>query len=235
MSHRVGFWRLVYLILMAYESLRLAAMFFDFSHIGARNAYKLLASSVVPRPIALISSLNEQGVLNAAPYSFFNAIGSDPALVVIGISDAETGKDTGRNIAVKSEFVVNLVSVAMSEAMNICAIDFPSDQSEVAASHLNIAKCALVSVPRLADSPVSLECREHTTLHIGNNLVVIGEVMGLWIEDEFVDKEKFHVDTNSLDLIGRMGGAGGYTETRQTFEIPRISYEQWSERNHPLD
>ena len=202
-------------------------MFFDFSRMEARDAYKLLASSVVPRPIALISSLDDQGVINAAPYSFFNAIGSDPALVVVGISDARTGKDTGNNIRSNSEFVVNLVSMAMAEAMNICAIDFPAGQSEVEAAHLTTATGIRVAVPRLVDSPVSLECREHTTLNIGNNLVVIGEVLGLWIRDEFVDPDRHHVDTAALDLIGRMGGAGGYTETRQTFEIPRISYEQW--------
>ncbi len=210
-------------------------MFFDFSRLDARSAYKLLASSVVPRPIALITSCGEQGVLNAAPYSFFNAIGSDPALVVVGISDAKTGKDTGRNIAAQSEFVVNLVSRAMAEAMNVCAIDFPSEQSEVETAGLKTAFCSRVAVPRLTASPVSLECREHTTLNIGNNRIIIGEVLGLWVHDEFVDEEKYYVDTAALDLIGRMGGVGGYTETRQIFEIPRISYDQWCNQNHAQD
>ena len=204
-------------------------MFFDFSQLAARDAYKLLASSVVPRPIALITSLNEQGTINAAPYSFFNAIGSDPALVVVGISDAERSKDTGRNIRARGEFVVNLVTRSMADQMNICAIDFPPGQSEVEMADLQISSSQRVEVARLTASPVSLECREHTTLEIGRNRLVIGEVLGLWIEDRFVDSEKFYVDTAALNLIGRMGGAGGYTETQQPLEIPRISYDQWRE------
>ena len=206
-------------------------MFFDFSQLAAHDAYKLLAGSVVPRPIALISSVGEQGVINVAPYSFFNAIGSDPALVVIGIGD-DGEKDTGRNIAARSEFVVNLVSRAMAEAMNICAINFPADQSEAEAAQLEVRSGSRVAVPRLVESSVNLECREHTTLRIGNNCVVIGEVLGLWIRDEFVNAPKFHVDSAGLDLIGRMGGDGGYTETRHTFDMPRLSYEQWCNLDH---
>ena len=202
-------------------------MFFDFSQLPARDAYKLLASSVVPRPIALITSLGDNGLINAAPYSFFNAIGSDPALVVVGISDGDQGKDTGRNIRARGEFVVNLVARPMAQAMNICAIDFPPDQSEVEAARLETAPAHKVQVPRLQASPVSLECREHTTLQIGRNRIVIGEVLGLWIRDNLVDADKFYVDTDGLDLIGRMGGAGGYAATDQSFEIARLSYQQW--------
>ena len=207
-------------------------MFFDFSQLSARDGYKLLAGSVVPRPIALITSLGEGGVLNAAPYSFFNAIGSDPALVVVGISDGDAVKDTGRNISARGEFVVNLVARSMAQAMNICAIDFPSEQSEVEAAQLETAPSQLVATPRLSASPVSLECREHTTLLIGRNRVVIGEVLAMWIRDELVDVEKLHVDTVALDLIGRMGGAGGYTETSQNFDIPRIGYQKWQRDAH---
>ena len=222
-------------VAFAGRGLRLALakslMFFDFSQLAAHDAYKLLAGSVVPRPIALISSVGEQGVINVAPYSFFNAIGSDPALVVVGIGDGGA-KDTGRNIAARSEFVVNLVSRAMAEAMNICAINFPAHQSEAEAAALKIRPCSRIAVPRLAESPVSLECREHTTLMVGNNCIVFGEVLGLWIRDEFADAQKFHVDSAALDLIGRMGGDGGYTETRQTFDMPRLSYEQWRNLDH---
>ena len=175
--------------------------------------------------------MNEQGVLNAAPYSFFNAIGSDPALVAVGISDGGKGKDTGHNIRARGEFVVNLVAHAMAEAMNICAVDFPPEQSEVTAANLEVSPSQRITVPRLAASPVSIECREHITLEIGRNRVVIGEVLGLWIGDEFVDDKKFYVDTAALDLIGRMGGAGGYTKSGQTFDIPRISYSQWREEH----
>lgn len=209
-------------------------MFFDFSQLAARDAYKLMASSVVPRPIALITSLNEQGIINAAPFSFFNVIGGDPILVAIGISEGATGKDTGRNISASSEFVVNLVDFAMAEAMNICAIDFPAGQSEAEAAQLETGPSSMVKVPRLLASPVSLECREHTTLRIGNNRVVIADVLGAWIKDEFVDEQKFYVDTVALDLIGRMGGAGGYTKTQQPFEIARIPYDQWRDEHSQI-
>ena len=202
-------------------------MYFDFSRLSARDAYKLMAGSVVPRPIALITSLDEQGVVNAAPYSFFNLVGGDPILVAVGISEGDSGKDTGRNIAALGEFVVNLVDFSMADAMNICAINFPAGQSETEIARLETAPASLVKVPRLLASPVSLECREHTTLRIGNNRVVIGEVVGAWIKDEFVDGRNFYVDTVALDLIGRMGGAGGYTKTQQPFEIARVSYDEW--------
>ena len=202
-------------------------MFFDFSEISTRAAYKLLAASVVPRPIALITTLGEQGVINAAPYSFFNVIGSDPALVVVGISGGEAEKDTLRNLRSRGEFVVNLVNRPLAEAMNICAIDFPPNQSEVSAAGLQTAQSRIVNVPRIVACPVSLECREHTMLLIGSNQLVVGEVLALWCDEQFVDAEKFHIDSAGLNLIGRMGGAGGYTETGETFEIARISYDQW--------
>ncbi len=210
-------------------------MFFDFSEISTRDGYKLLAASVVPRPIALITSQGEQGIINAAPYSFFNVIGSDPALVVVGISGGggDGEKDTLRNIRSRSEFVVNLVSHSMAEAMNVCAINFPPAYSEVEIAGLKTCSSRRISVPRICQAPISLECREHTTLLIGRNQLVVGEVLGLWCEDQFVDREKLHVDSEKLDLIGRMGGAGGYTETRQTFEIARISYDLWREDHLP--
>ena len=212
-------------------------MFFDFSQLQTRDAYKLLAGCVVPRPIAWVTSVNADGLVNAAPYSFFNAIGSDPALVVLGAGDRDrapgTPKDTARNIRQSGEFVVNLVSRPLAPAMNVTAVDFPPDQSEVEAAKLKLAPAQIISAPRLQDSPVSLECREHTTLQIGRNRVIIGQVLGIWIRDEFVQSENFHVDSVGLNLIGRMGGGGGYTETGQAFEIARFSYDEWREEQKP--
>ena len=211
-----------------------AKMFFDFSQLQTRDAYKLLAGSVVPRPIALVTSRNDDGLVNAAPYSFFNAIGSDPALVVLGIGDRApgVGKDSARNIRARGEFVVNLVAKNMAAQMNICAVDFPPDVSEIEVAGLELADSKLIEIPRLAASPVSLECREHTTLNIGRNRIILGEVLGIWIEDKFVDAAKYYVDSVGLELIGRMGGAGGYTETGQPFEIARFSYDEWREREN---
>src|SRR4028119_647196 len=101
-------------------------MQFDLRELSSRDRYKLLVSVVVPRPIALVTSLNATGHVNAAPFSFFNVMGSDPPLVVLGIGDRSPGapKDTAHNIRCAGEFVVNIVDEAIAEKMNICAVDF---------------------------------------------------------------------------------------------------------------
>lgn len=212
-------------------------MHVDFSVIAQRDRYKLLTSLIVPRPIAFVTSKNPDGSINAAPFSFFNCMGSDPALIFISFSHRpETGgvtdglKDTSRNIKASGEFVVNFVSEELAAQMNICATDFPPGVSEVEAAGLELASSHLITTPRLAASPASLECREHTRLEIGNNHILIGEVLGLIIRDDLLDPQRLYVDTSSLHLIGRMGGGGGYTRTRDSFEIPRLSYQQWLEQ-----
>ena len=204
-------------------------MTFDFSQLTARDRYKLLVSTVVPRPIALVTSLTPDGVVNAAPFSFFNVMGSDPAIVVLAPGNREPGvpKDTALNIRSHGEFVVNLVNEALAERMNICAVDFPPHESEIVAAGLDLQPGALVQVPYLSASPVVLECREYSTTEIGRNRVIIGEVLAMHIQDEYVDLERLYVDTNALHLIGRMGGSGGYSTTRDTFEIARMSYDEW--------
>jgi flavin reductase (DIM6/NTAB) family NADH-FMN oxidoreductase RutF len=213
-------------------------MHLDFSTLASRDCYKLLAALIVPRPIALVTSLNQNGVVNAAPFSFFNCMGSDPPLIYITFSARPDTphapgeiKDTSLNVARTKEFVVNLVDENMAEAMNICATDFPHDISEIDAAGLKLESSHLIQTPRLAASPASFECREHTRLEIGNNRILIGEVLGLSIRDELLNTQKLYVDTNALHLIGRMGGAGGYTRTREHFEIPRLSFGEWQARN----
>jgi flavin reductase (DIM6/NTAB) family NADH-FMN oxidoreductase RutF len=202
-------------------------MHFDMHRLEPRNRYKLLTGVVVPRPIALVTSLDLEGQVNAAPFSFFNAMGSDPPIVAF--SPGMT-KHTYHNVKVTQEFVVNLVSEGIAEAMNITATDFPEGVNELEPAGLTTLPSRKVKVPRIAQSPVNLECRLNTILEIGMNRVVIGEVLEIHIWDEFVDAEKFYVRTNELRLIGRMGGLGGYTNTRDAFEIPRVSYTDWLER-----
>ena len=213
-------------------------MHLDFSILSQPNRYKLLASLIVPRPIALVTSLNSSGSVNAAPFSFFNCMGSDPALIFLSIRARDAAphttldiKDTSLNIATSKEFVVNLVDEDLVQAMNICAVDFPSEESEIAAAKLELAPSKIIRTPRIAASPASFECREHSRLEIGANRILIGEVVGLNIRDELLNLEKFHVDTAALHLVGRMGGAGGYTRTRDAFEIPRMTYEEWLKEN----
>ena len=204
-------------------------MDFDIEALDTGQAYKLLASVVVPRPIALVSTLDASGTVNAAPYSFFNMIGSSPPTVVLGVGNREPGtpKDTRANIERTGEFVVNLVHYALADAMNLCAIEFPEGESELQHAGLTTASSVRVAAPRLAEARVSLECRLHSVVDVGDNKIVLGQVVFLHIADEFVDAEKLHVKADALDLIGRMHGGGWYLRTTDLFDLPRPNYADW--------
>ena len=207
-------------------------MNFEIAALAPRDAYKLLTGVVVPRPIALVTSRGENGLLNAAPFSYFNLIGSNPPLVVLGLAlkNSDSPKDTARNIQNSKEFVVNMVSRDLLGAMNICALDFPPETSEIEAARLETAPSQLIQTPRLAQTPAALECRHHSSLLIGQNRVILGEVVALYLRDDAVNAENFHVESRDLDLIGRMGGGGGYTDTSGAFELARLSLEEWANR-----
>lgn len=201
-------------------------MEFDFRTIPAQNRYKLLVSLIVPRPIAWVSTCNANGSINIAPFSFFNAIGSDPALVVMGIGDhPDRPKDTAINIERTKEFVVNLVPESLAQAMSDSATDFPSDISEVEELGLQTASSSRVAPPRIVGSPAALECKLERVLTVGQNRIIFGEVISAWVDDQFVlSPEKAYVDTNAFKLIGRMSGLGGYASTRDTFQIERKKF-----------
>ena len=137
----------------------------DFSTLPLALRYKLLAALVVPRPIALVTTAGKDGVINAAPFSFFNVFSEDPALVVLGLQSRPDGtpKDTLKHIRETAVFVVNLVDEAMAERMNTCSIDFPSNVSEIGMAGFAILPGVGVPVPRIAEAPVALECRHYTT------------------------------------------------------------------------
>ena len=208
-------------------------MEFDLDKLNARDRYKLLVGVVVPRPIALVTTVDGAGRVNAAPFSFFNAVGSDPPLVVLGVGDRPGGepKDTARNIRETGEFVVNLVDESMARAMNVCAADFPAGTDELACAGLTARPSARVRPPRVAEARVCLECREARTVEMGRNRVILGEVLWLHIGDEFVDRERLHVHAEKLGLIARMHGAGWYARTSDLFEMPRMSAAEWNERS----
>ncbi len=206
---------------------------FDFSLLAPAERYKLVTGVVVPRPIAWVSTLNPQGGVNLAPFSFFGLMGSDPAVVAFAPGDRPEGgpKDTARNIGSGGEFVVNLVSAAQAHDMNLSATDFPFGHAEPEQLGIELAPSSLVQVPRVRLSPASLECREVQTILLGRTRIILGEVVALSIaEAHLQDAAKHYVDTPSLDLIGRMGGRGGYATTRDAFEIARLSYPQWLEQ-----
>ena len=207
-------------------------MQFDLQGADKSQAYRLLASVVVPRPIALVTTLGADGTVNAAPFSFFNLLGSSPPVVGLGIGnrDADTPKDTRDNIERTGEFVVNLVGESLAEAMNVCGIDFPMGVSELAAARLTTLPSTSVSAPRLAESDVHLECRLHSVVPIGDNRIVLAEVVRLHVRDQMMDLDTLRVRTEALRLIGRMHGGGWYARTTDLFDLPRIPYEEWQEK-----
>ncbi len=150
--------------------------------------YKLLTNLVVPRPIAWVCSQSSTGLINLAPYSFFNAVGSDPLYVVLGVGHRDDGspKDTLGNIETAGEFVINLVTEDLLTAMNISAADFPADESELVAANLETAPSIHVKVPRLKQSQVSLECRLFRSENLGANTLVIGQVVMFHVADHLV-------------------------------------------------
>jgi flavin reductase (DIM6/NTAB) family NADH-FMN oxidoreductase RutF len=192
--------------------------------------YKLLTNLVVPRPIAWVTSLSETGVVNLAPFSFFNAVSSNPIYVVIGIGNRDNGapKDTAKNIQANGEFVVNLVTEDLLDSMNISAVEFPPDQSELIAAHLRATPSVHVKAPRLAQAQVSLECKLFSYQPLGANTLVIGEVVMFHVADHLLGL-RMHI--NNFAPIGRLGSPSTYCRTTDRFEIPRITHAQWQEEN----
>ena len=206
-------------------------MLFDVAQMSAQDAYKVLISTVVPRPIAWITTQDVDGRLNAAPFSFFNAVSGNPPVVAIGIGGRAPGdaKDTGNNIRRTGEFVVNLVSYALAKHMNITAIDFGPEVNELVEAGLTTAPSVHVKPPRIAESPVSFECKRLVTVDVGNDRsVILGTVLAMHVQDDCVlNAERRHIDTPKLDLVGRMHGGGWYARTTDRFELPRIPVDEW--------
>ena len=196
------------------------------SDLSARDRYKLLSALVVPRPIAWITTLNADGSVNAAPFSFFNLMGSRPPVVAIGPDDAADGtpKDTPRNIRRTGVFVVNVVSESVAAAMHASSAAYPPGASETDALGLATRSMSGTDVPRIADAPAALACREHTTLHVGETRVVLGVVEQLYVRDDLVDAERWRIDQAALQPVGRLGG-GLYTRARDRVDLgprPRL-------------
>jgi flavin reductase (DIM6/NTAB) family NADH-FMN oxidoreductase RutF len=205
-------------------------MFFDFKEIPGKECYKLLVSTVTPRPIAWVVSQDAQGLLNAAPFSFFNVFSGDPAVVGIGIGNRKPGqaKDSRANIRETGEFVVNLVAESNAEAMNITGIEFDSTVDELEQAGLTAAPSVRVKPPRIAESPVAMECELMQIVDLGESGLVLGRVLAMHVRDEFVlDAAKYYIDTPGLKLLGRMHGRGWYARTSDLFDMPRIPVSEW--------
>lgn len=205
---------------------------FNFGELSPRDRYKLLIGTVIPRPIAFVTTVNEVGQANAAPYSFFNCLSADPAILAIGVENKADMrfKDTAYNVRVTEQFTVNIVDDAMLPAMNVCAVSFPPEVDELAVAGLTAVPGTHVKCPRIAEAPAALECRRFMTLSVGKSReIILGEVLGVFIRDGAVDPRTKHVDAAAMDAIGRMGGHG-YARTRDVFDVPTMTVQQWEER-----
>jgi flavin reductase (DIM6/NTAB) family NADH-FMN oxidoreductase RutF len=198
-------------------------MVIDLSTLPAREQYKLLSSTIVPRPIALVSSRSVTGIDNAAPFSFFGILGEDPAVLAIGIKNNPDGspKDTAANIRDTKEFVVNLVDEATAEAMNACSLDCPPEVSEAELAGFTLVPCERIGVPRLAECPISLQCRliENITA-VPDRHIVLGEVVLMHVRDGLVDPLTNYIDTEAYKPIGRLFGPY-YIRAGDRFEMDR--------------
>jgi len=187
--------------------------------------YKLLIGSVVPRPIAFVSSLSPQGVANLAPFSYFNAVGHIPLALMFSISQKPDGseKDTLRNVRPPSEggtgeYVINLAIESYAHQVAECAEPLPYGESEFNYVNLSPAPSKVVKPPRVAESPVAFECRTLQIVPVGQFHVVIGQVVHLFVRDDVLG-DRNRIDSDKLGAIGRMAGYE-YCRTGDRFEIP---------------
>lgn len=199
-----------------------ATVEFDFAALTARERYKLMIGTIVPRPIALVTTVDEEGCFNAAPFSFFNCLSSDPPILALGIENHAdmSFKDTARNIRTTEVFTVNIVSRAIAEAMHLCAAAFPPGVDEIAVAGLTAVRGRKIAAPHIAEAPAAFECRRHTTLAIGRSReIVLGEIVHAHYHRDVVDTERMVVDPAALDAIARLGGDICAT-IRDRFEMP---------------
>jgi flavin reductase (DIM6/NTAB) family NADH-FMN oxidoreductase RutF len=157
----------------------------------ADRAYPILAGLVTPRPIAWVTTLNEDGSVNAAPFSFFNLFGVDPPLVIFAPGDRDDGspKDTARNCERSGEFVINLVDEPLAEVMNRTSATVPYGVSETERESLQTTASSVVAPPRITAAPAALECKVHSVQMIGENRLVFGIVHRVQVREEFLDPE----------------------------------------------
>ena len=192
----------------------------DFDQISSYERYKLMASLIVPRPIALVTSLGENGVVNAAPFSMFNMIGEDPPILMISINRLLDGqlKDTAANILHNGEFVVHMSDEAMAVKMHACGKAFPSEVSELSAVGLTSTPSLTVKPPRILEAPIAFECVLHEKLETPSRYVFIGRIKWLAAREGLIDTQAWRVNLKDYRPVARFG-ASFYTRTNERFAI----------------
>ena len=189
----------------------------------AEKAYPILAALVTPRPIAWVTTLNENGTVNAAPFSFFNVFGDEPPMVFFAPGNRDDGspKDTALNCKRTGEFVINMVNEALGEVMVRTSASLAYGESEIEHTGLVTIASSTVAPPRIALAPAALECKVHDILEISGNRLVIGIVTRVQVQDEYFDAATSRIRTDLYHPIGRMAVPDWYCKTDQQYSIDR--------------
>jgi len=191
---------------------------------SVHDNYKLLIGSIVPRPIAFVTSMNEEGVVNAAPFSFFNIVNNDPPMIMFSCNRMKDGemKGTSRNIISNKEFVVHIVDEDNIEAINYTSINAPHGVSEIGLAGLTTVPAQIVKVPRVKECKIAMECRLVQHVDLGKSDVIIGEVVVFYVEDELIEGGR--IDIDKLKPVSRLAGST-YGTIGPTFDMKRPEYE----------
>lgn len=191
--------------------------------LSSTAVYKLLISSVVPRPIAWVSSVDADGVANLAPFSYFMAITDEPPTIAFSCSPrAGNRKDTLRNVEATGEFVVNVVDDDRAEQMNLSSGDYPAEVDEFAITRLTPAPSLVVKAPRVAEAPISMECKVVRILPVGRAHLTLGEIVQWHVRDDVYDAATGRLDMHRLRPVGRLTG-NLYSHIHDIFEMKRPS------------
>ncbi len=197
-------------------------MQFDFANLTPHERYKLLIATVMPRPIALVTTQSAEGILNAAPFSFFNIFSEDPALAILGLEarrDNDGLKDTTANIETTGELVINLVDRAIAQPMAACAAKLRPEQDELAFAGLTPLPSAKVSVPGIKEAPVRLECTLFEMRQItARRHLCLAEVQAISARDGIIDPANLHVSLDRYRPVGRLMG-DCYAELGEVFAL----------------
>lgn len=202
----------------------------DINALSPADQYKLLVATIVPRPIALVTTWSQAGGDNAAPFSFFNVMGEDPPVLVLGLEnrrDNGAPKHTTANIRDNGQFVVHMVDEALAQAMNVCAIDFPQGESEALHAGLELIASSVVRPRRVVAAPVAFECERIALLQVSpGRQIAIGKVLMMHVRDGLLDPATLRIDAERYRPVGRMFGRL-YARTHDCFEMEVPVHSQW--------
>ena len=201
---------------------------FDFADLTPREAYKVMIGTIVPRPIAWVTTVSPDGVVNAAPYSFFNCLSADPPILALGVENKpdRSLKDTAHNIRMTECFTVNIVDRANVGPMSVTAAGFDAEVDELEMAGLTAVPGDKVACPRIAEAPVAFECERFLGLQISSaREIILGRIVMAHVREDIIDPATCYSDHEKLDALGRMGG-DGYAGTMDYFDWPTPSVEE---------